>query len=195
VARADALPALLGPAGVDATHEAVIVSDGGLNPDSALAFLLLARAGQRKVSILADSVDDWGFAGFPLTKDETVVAARKTPGDLAIPPTHYPARGRDGVILTRADDAKGAYPTLFVASGTSVPANVPAGKVVHVPYTDLVERNGAPKAAKDIWKRLSDAGVPRYAQIVVFAEDPGEAAVNYVVLKLMGFPDVKVLLV
>ena len=41
---------------------------------------------------------------------------------------------------------------------------------------------------------LSKAGVPRYAEIVCTAEEPGDAAVNYFVLKLMGFPDVKVLL-
>ena len=40
---------------------------------------------------------------------------------------------------------------------------------------------------------LSKAGVPRYAEIVCFSDDPGEAAANYYVLKLMGFADVKVL--
>ena len=35
-------------------------------------------------------------------------------------------------------------------------------------------------------------GVPRYAELVVFADAPGEAAVNYVLFRLMGFPDVKV---
>ena len=40
----------------------------------------------------------------------------------------------------------------------------------------------------------SAAGVPRYAELVFFADDPAEAAVNYVVFKLMGWPDIKVLL-
>ena len=40
---------------------------------------------------------------------------------------------------------------------------------------------------------LNKAGVPRYAEIVCVADDPGEAAVVYFVLKLMGWPDVKVL--
>ena len=36
------------------------------------------------------------------------------------------------------------------------------------------------------------AGVPRYAEIISFSDDPGEAAANYFVFKLMGYPDVKV---
>jgi hypothetical protein len=30
--------------------------------------------------------------------------------------------------------------------------------------------------------------------VIVYADDPGEAAVNHFILKLMGYPDVKVLL-
>ena len=37
------------------------------------------------------------------------------------------------------------------------------------------------------------AGLPHYAEIVAIADDVGEAAVGYFVLKLMGYPDVKVL--
>jgi 3-mercaptopyruvate sulfurtransferase SseA len=43
------------------------------------------------------------------------------------------------------------------------------------------------------WTILTKAGVPRHAELVCYSEDPGEAAVNYFILKLMGFPDVKVL--
>jgi 3-mercaptopyruvate sulfurtransferase SseA len=64
--------------------------------------------------------------------------------------------------------------------------------VVQVPYTDLLNADGTPKPAKDIWNTLSKAGVSRYAELVCFSDDPGEAAANYFILKLMGFPDVKV---
>ena len=75
-----------------------------------------------------------------------------------------------------------------------MPKRALEGKVVHVPYTELVKPDGTPKAAKDIWTVLSKAGVPRYAEIVSVSDDPGEAAVNYYLLKLMGYPDVKVML-
>lgn len=62
-----------------------------------------------------------------------------------------------------------------------------------MPYSELLNANGAPRAAKDIWNALVKAGVPRYAEIISIADDPGEAAANYFILKLMGYPDVKVL--
>jgi len=76
-----------------------------------------------------------------------------------------------------------------------VPAKAQDGKVVHVPYTDLLNADGTPKAAKDIWNILAKAGVPRYAELVCFSDDPGEAAANYFILKLMGYPDIKVLVI
>ena len=80
----------------------------------------------------------------------------------------------------------------LIASGKSMPAKMPDGKVIHVPYTDLVTASGVPRPANEIWDALVKAGVPRYAEIISFSDDPGEAAANYFILKLMGYPDVKV---
>jgi 3-mercaptopyruvate sulfurtransferase SseA len=88
---------------------------------------------------------------------------------------------------------QGQYPKVFIASGNTLAAKTPDGTVVHVPYTALLNDNGTPKAAKDIWSILTKAGVPRYAELICYSDDPGEAAANYFVLKLMGYPDVKVL--
>ena len=85
---------------------------------------------------------------------------------------------------------------VFIASGGNIPATKAVdGKIVHVPYTDLVNANGSPKAAGDIWNVLAKAGVPRYAEIILYSDEPGESAVNYFIMKLMGYPDVKVLLI
>ena len=53
-------------------------------------------------------------------------------------------------------------------------------------------RPKGPKAAKDILNILVKAGLPRYAEVICIADNPGEAAANYFILKLMGYPDVKV---
>jgi thiosulfate/3-mercaptopyruvate sulfurtransferase len=187
------LAEVLGAAGVDAAHEAVIVSEGGLNPNSALAFLLLEQLGQKRVSVLSDSVDEWGFAGFPVEKELGAEEAKKSPRNLFIRPTTYPVNLRPGIVVSDPQGTRGLYPKVYIASGKSLPARSPAGKVIHVPYTELLNADGTPKAAKDLWNALAKAGVPRYAEIVSFSDDPGEAAVNYFVLKLMGYPDVKVL--
>ncbi|MEO8101882.1 MAG: rhodanese-like domain-containing protein [Betaproteobacteria bacterium] len=187
------LAEVLGAAGVDAAFEAVIVSDGGVNANSALAYLMLEKLGQKRVSVLLDSVDDWGLGGFTLTKEATTIGPRKSPKDIAVPATSYPANIRPGIVTSESPAAQGLYPKVFIASGKALPSKVHDGKVIHVPYTDLVNADGTPKAAKDIWTILGKAGVPRYAEIVCIADEPGEAAANYYILKLMGYPDVKVL--
>jgi thiosulfate/3-mercaptopyruvate sulfurtransferase len=191
------LAEILGPAGVNASDEAVVVSGAGLTKDSALAFVMLEKLGQNKVSLFTDSMDTWTQRGQHLSKDATAVGPKKGPRDVAIAPTTYPDNFRKDVVITDPKSTQGAYPKVYIASGKDLPtkAGVSAtdAKVVHVPYTDLVNADGTPKSAIDIWNVLSKAGVPRYAELVCFSDDPGEAAVNYFILKLMGFPDIKVL--
>jgi thiosulfate/3-mercaptopyruvate sulfurtransferase len=187
------LAEILGADGVNASHEAVVLSGAGLTKDSALAYVALEKLGQKKVSVLMDPKDKWAQPGFALTNNPTAVGPKKNPMDLSIVPTPYPANLRPDVIIADAKASHGIYPKVFVASGKDMPTKAQDGKVIHVPYTDLLNADGTPKAAKDIWTVLAKAGVPRYAEIVCFSDDPGEAAANYYVLKLMGFPDVKIL--
>ena len=171
----------------------VVVSGAGVSKEAALAFLLLEELGQQRASIFTDSLARWAKLGLPLKQEATAVGPRQGPQDLTIPPAAYPGGARRGVLVSAAAVGTGAYPTVFVASGAQVPATAPAGKVVHVPYTDLLNPDGTPRAAKDVWQILSSAGVPRFARLICFADDPGEAAVNYFMLRLMGYPEVKVL--
>ena len=187
------LAEVLGAAGVDVAHEAVIVSEGGLNANSALAFLLLDQLGQRRVSVFSDSVDDWEFAGFPTSKETNAADPEKPSQSLFIAPTTYPVNRRPGIVISDPHGTEDLYPKVYIASGKSLPAKMPDGKVIHVPFTEFLNANGTPRAANDIWSTLVKAGVPRYAEIISFSDDPGEAAANYFILKLMGYPDVKVL--
>jgi len=183
----------LGASGVDPSNEAVIVSGGGVTKDAALAYVALERLGQKKISIFVDSLDSpetldkMARVGFGVTKEATIIGAPKKPTDMAVPPANYVARAP----ITKA--ASGTFPKVYIASGAAMPAKAMDGKVIHVPYTDLLKPDGTPKAAKDIWAVLQKAGVPRYAELVTFSDDPGEAAANYYILKLMGYPDIKVL--
>lgn len=195
IANPDKLAEILGLAGVNASHEAVVISGAGLTKDSALAFVMLEKLRQKKVSVFMDSVDKWAQLGFAVTKDATIVGPKKVPHDLSIPPTNYHGNFRKDVIIADPKSPQGLYPKVFIASGKNVPAKAQDGKVVHVPYTDLLNADGTPKAAKDIWNILYKAGVPRYAELVCFSDDPGEAAANYFILKLMGYPDIKVLVI
>lgn len=185
----EALAALLGPAGIDAAHEAVVVGERGVTPRAALAFLLLERAGQKQVSILIDSVDEWGLKGLPLAKDPTVVGPPRSPKDQAVPAAVYRPVARPAMAV--AGDAEG-FTKVTLAVGAAAPAAAAGSRVVHVPYAELLTADGLPKPAHELWVRLSKAGLPRYAEVTVQADDPGEAAVGYFVLRLMGWPRVQV---
>ena len=82
------LAAILGASGVDPSHEAVIVSGGGVTKDAALAYVLLDTLGQSKVSIFTDSLesvdvlDRMSRKGFAVTKDATVVGKPQKPTDM-----------------------------------------------------------------------------------------------------------------
>jgi thiosulfate/3-mercaptopyruvate sulfurtransferase len=190
--RPEKLAELLGPAGVNPAHEVVIMAESGLTPGAALAFLAFEQLGQKKVSVLMDSVDEWGLRGHGLTKEPTVVGLPTTAKDTTVPVAKYAAQLRPDVLIGDPLATRGAYPKVFVASGKAPPARAPEGQVVQLPYTELLNADGTPKPAKELWKLITQAGVPRHAEVILFADDPAEAAVNYYVFRLMGWPDIKV---
>lgn len=189
----DGLKKLLGSSGVNPKHEAVIVSGQGITPDAALAFVALERLGQAKVSIFTDTLDTWAQRGNALSNKPTIVAEKTIPFDLNIPPVEYQAEAREEVFSTGKAAANATFPRVYLASGEKLPSKTPEGTVVHVPYSQLLDEQGKPKSAAEIWQILSKAGLPRFAEIVTVADDQGEAAANYVILKLMGYPSVQVL--
>jgi 3-mercaptopyruvate sulfurtransferase SseA len=188
------LSQVLGASGIDAAHETVIVSRGGLNEESALAYVALERLGQKKVSVLMESTDDFALRGFAVAREPTTVGMPRSPQDLAVRPAVYKADPREGITIRDARATQGAYPKVFLASGVHAPSKTPDGPVVHVPYKDLLNANGTPRPAAEIYNILAKAGIPRHAEIIVVADEPGEAAAGYYLMKLMGYPDVKVLM-
>ena len=185
----EALAAALGEAGVDQSLEAVVVSEGGLNERSALALMLFERIGQARVSLLLDSTERWAELGHEVARP----AATPQPGGLAATPAlRYAPRLREGTVVDGPAATSGRYPRVYIASGRTMPAREPPGTLIHLPYPEFLNADATPRAASDIWRTLDKAGVPRYAEIVLFADSPGEAAVNYLIFRMMGFADVKV---
>jgi len=184
------LAGILGETGVNADDEIVVVSGAGLTRESALVFAVLEKLGQKKVSVYIDSIDKWIQNGNSLIKDTTSAAAKHVSG---VPITTYPMNLQEGVIITDTGSTHGWYPKVFMACSKNIPVNLKEETVVHIPYNNLLNKDSSPKEAKDIWNILSNAGIPRYAELVCCSDDPGEAAVNYFILKLMGFPDIKLL--
>ena len=186
------LAELLGPAGVNSAHEVVIMAESGLTPGAALAYLAFAQLGHTKVSVLMDSADEWGSRGHKLITAPTIVGAPTSPKDITVPAAKYQSQPRSDLIVSDMKSTRSAYPRVFIASGKTTATRKPDGKVVQLPYAELLNADGTPKAAKDLWKLLSKAGVPRQAELILYADDIAEAAVSYFVFRLMGWPDVKV---
>ena len=172
-------------------------SDGGVNPASALAFWMLERVGQRKVSVFTDHIERWAELGHEVARPaaSTTAAAPATASPTAkagASPAATPPAGAANAwprLITGALPPAGADPRVLVASGPLPPSSPPAGPVLHIPADQLLNAGGAPKAAKDLWQALAKAGLPRYAELVLLADTQGTAAMNYVVLRLMGYPN------
>ena len=188
----EALAARLGPAGVNPQHEVVLVSDAGITPDAALAFLAFEQLGHPKVSLLTGSVDDWALRGFELTRQPTHVGAPRCRDDTAVPPAVYVPRTTRPRLVADPAATRGDFPQVFVATGRSAPTGALGARVVHLPYTRLLAEDGNPKPAAELWKLIEAAGVPRHAELLFVADDLAEAAVGYFVFRLMGWPDLKV---
>src|SRR4030043_965095 len=83
ITNPDKLAEILGPAGVNPSDEAVVISGAGLTTDAALAFIMLEKLGQKKVSVFMDSMDKWAKLGFAVKNDATVVGPKQVPRDLS----------------------------------------------------------------------------------------------------------------
>lgn len=172
-ADASALATLFANAGVDPRDETIIVSDGGINPDSAKAFVALERAGYSRIALLTLSVDEWGLSGGKLATGNSAAPAKPAPRAAAIP-----------VITKRAVTA--ATPAVLMTGSSPAAGQIAVDQLV----PKLIAANGMPKSAYEIASALDKAGVSRFADVTAEADRVGNAAVSYVVLKLMGYPSV-----
>lgn len=188
----DKIRKILDASGVKNDDEVVIVSGKGLTKESALALSAIKSIGQKKVSIFIDSMDKWTQLGFNLIKDSLSTEIQPTENESLETLNTYVNTTEHDVFLNEINDGANMHPKVFIASGETVPANVAKYKVIHLPYENFLNKDGTPKEAKEIWAIFEKAEVPRYTDLICFAEDPGEAAVNYFILKLMGYPVVKV---
>ena len=181
--QSNALRSRLEAEGLLPAYETVIVSERGLDKSSALAFLALQSLDMPRVSVLMTGTDEWALRGLPWAKNATEATAAK--------PTRF-SEGRRAVVTTPAE-APGPLPRVYIASGAALPTDAPPGTVIHLPASRLVNDDGSVKPAPELWAAISKAAVPRHAQLVFVDDDVGEAAMNYYVFQLMGYPNLRVL--
>ncbi len=177
--NADVLSEKLGSLGVDINHEAVIVSGGGITKNAALAFALLELLGHKKISILTDPLEKFTSYGYKLYNDTV-----KTK------PLKY-LTGITNDIIFKDKIQPGIFDVVYIVSGETDTQKFTGNNSIHLYYKDFLNDVGSPKSAKEIWEIMKNKKIPRYARIICVSADAGEAAVNYFIFRLMGFPDVK----
>ena len=174
-------------AGVDVAQEAVIVSTGGLNPDSALAFLMLERLGQKQSLRPRGFHGGLGIRGFPAGSQ------KKRPRRVPSPPAHIPGQSPAGHRHRgSAGQRRGCIPKssslreIASRQGTRLESHP---RSLHGPR----ERGRKAQGRHGHLEHFREGRRSALRQHRPFSDDPGEAAANYFVLKLMGYPDVTVL--
>jgi 3-mercaptopyruvate sulfurtransferase SseA len=180
---------ILGNSGVDASGEAVIISGGGLSKEAALAYVMLERPGQKKISIFTDNADAWSKSGFTVISDTSGKAERQVS---SAPAARYEGKIKRENTIYNLENSTGVFPGVVITSDKNMKAG--NARSFYIPVSGYLNPDGTPKSASEIWNILSAAGVPRYAEIVCSSNDPAEASLAYFVFKLMGYPDIKLLL-
>jgi 3-mercaptopyruvate sulfurtransferase SseA len=176
-----ALRRALGTAGLNPEHEFVVIGRGGLDPAAALAWATLEALGHPKVALMLDSTDEWALRGNALAKPNAA-APRPSAGweRIAAPAGRAESRRDPGTPVQRLRvDGHAA------AGGSATP-----GDTIALPWTEFVKPDRSLKAPHEIHARLVKAGVSRWADVRVEAEDPAEAAAALYVLRLVGWPSV-----
>ncbi len=185
------LAKLIGPAGVNPEFEAIIYGTG-VSKESALVFWTLKYLGQSAASIGTEPISAWTAMGLKTESKPTVVRPPQVRFDMAIAPVDYKPKLQSALIadLNKAP----VYPRIFVASGDNLAALPVNGTVKHIPASQTLE-NGALRnwiVLYDHYFRKNE--LPKMAEVVCYADDPADAALNWFVLKQIGYPNVTVLL-
>ncbi|MEM8854017.1 MAG: rhodanese-like domain-containing protein [Pseudomonadota bacterium] len=189
----DALAALFGANGIDATSHIVLYDDqGGFR--AARLFWLLEYYGHRTVSLLDGGIDAWVRGGGDLQTPSTTKTADVAARPAEAKPTTFavnltPRRHASAdLIMGRRNDANTVVidvrPTKMYEAG-------------HIPWADSIPWKGslsddgtiAPKTA--LMAYFASHGVTPDRAIIVHCETGEASAHTYFVLRLLGFSDVR----
>ena len=187
----------LGNAGADQSHEAVVFGKG-IGKEAALVAWMLEYICQEKTSIASDDMANWSSKGGKATIDAVEVRPRQMKFDLALPPTQYKVQTVNTVKMNGNGPKTHAFPQIFVASGETQTVRqtlASDNKTLHLPASQVLMQAGGLKSAADLYKHfMVDNELPRLAEIICYADDPADAALNWFALTMIGYPNVKVLL-
>ncbi|MBE0539016.1 MAG: hypothetical protein IH620_04840 [Ignavibacterium sp.] len=190
--KSNELGEILSEAGTNKEDEIIIVSGEGITKEAALVYCMIADLGQKKVSILNDSMVKWNELGYTIISDTSKNDKLDTTNETLKKANNYTKYATDEIIIDDFNKMSGKYQQIFILSDENTQINKSDHKVINIPSINFLNADGTLKEAKEIWAIIAKAEVPRYTELVCFSEDPSYAALNYFIFKVMGYPYVKV---
>jgi len=173
----------------------VAVYDDEISSSATFLFWLMEYFGHEKVSVYKDGFASWSSSGYNVTQDDTIITEQTHAFDVAVSPKTYNISFQNQKRLAdKEEPVLGVFPKVWIVSSEKVPENVPADDYVHIPWGDNMYGDDKIKSAADLWGIYEEAGVSKFSEVVCYSNSIQEAAFTYFVLKLLGFPNVRVYL-
>jgi len=186
-----ALASYFGKKGISSTNT-IIIYDDGKNKYSSRVYWVLKYLGAKNVRLLHKDMKAWRSARIPITKTISKPKA-----------TTFTAHVNKSVIVNAAwlkSHLTDANVVIIDArhiteyNGTS---EKPVSKghipgAVNIEWKKMINENGSLKSAEALKKIFSAKGVTSGKTIVLYCATSVRAGIEYVALKSLGFPNVKV---
>jgi len=186
---------ILGDNGIDQETEAVIY-DEYVSPRSSLLFWLMEYLGHKKISILNGGLTSWMKNGFRVSNSDTIIAMPRHKFDIAISPKIYKIESLNKKIIYYEDIDSCRRSSIFLVCTKEdilflTSKNVEVIK--QIPWQDYIDSSGSFKKAGDLATIFESKQIYKHNEIICYSKSIAESTFSYFVLRLMGYPNVRVL--
>lgn len=189
---------LLGSNGIGEDTE-VVIYDDELHLFSSLFFWLMEYFGHKKVSILKDGLASWIEEGFNVSTQDTMIGKLRHKFDAAICPSSYQIKLQERKRFSnqQEDDDSFRLPRVWLVSSSKakrVSNEITKSDKIYIPWQDNLDENGRIKSAGELASMYESAGIDKTSEIICFSESVHESTFSYFILRLLGYPMIRVFL-
>lgn len=190
---------LLGSNGINEDTE-VVVYDDETGLCSSLFFWLMEYFGHKKVSVLIGGLASWIEKGFNVSTQDTIIAGPRHKFDVAICPTSYQIKPQKRKGLS---DQQGEYvessrfPRVWLLSRSKARGasnEITGSDKIYIPWQYNLDDRGRIKSAGELASMYESAGIKKTSEIICFSESLIESTFSYFILRLLGYPMIRVYL-
>lgn len=189
---------LLGRNGIGVDME-VVIYDDEINVLSSLFFWLMEYFGHREVSVLIGGLPSWIEKGFNVSTQDTIIAKPRHKFDVAICPTSYQIKLQKWKRFSNQQeyDDSSRFPRVWLVSSSKakrVSNEITKSDKIYIPWEDNSDEKGRIKSAGELASMYESAGIDKTSEIICFSESLHESTFSYFILRLLGYPIIRVFL-